>query len=289
MARSLPQKRFSDRSLAAALLANFLIGLFLFVSQLHAATNELTAELKRPKRMGMTLIAQTAGNLYDISSRSHEAEGRLVIAPNYKLNDSYRLSLSNTLIQNFEQGRETRLGNSKLSLSHVPLYLTEDTILIAVGGLRLPTNVEDRKQNTYNGSLVLEPTLLTNWTVLGSPFVTVMGLYLTKNTHTYDRNAKGGANTDYSASPYFGIEKEFLPKFSILIDGDYTYARTYQNSMRTQFSIGQSITYQHNKDLSVTVGHTNAGDALKANGTDYDISVFDANHSVVYANVRAVF
>jgi hypothetical protein len=265
------------------------LGTLVFVAQTFASTNELTAELKRPKRLQVTLLAQTASNLYGTESRDHEAEGRLVIAPSYKLGANYRLSLSNTLIQNFEQERETRLGNSKLTLSHVPLYLTDDTILIAAGGLRLPTNVEDRHRNTYNGSLVLEPNLITNWTVYGSPFVTVLGAYLTKNTHTYDRNAGGGANTSYSTTGYFGIEKEFLPKFSILLDGDYTYARTYQNSMRTQFSIGQSITYQHDKDLSVTIGHSNAGDALKANGTDYNIAVFDGNFSVVYANIRAVF
>lgn len=265
------------------------LGLLVLVSDAFAATNELTAELKRPKRLQITLLAQTMSNLYGTESRDHEAEGRLVIAPSYKLGDNYRISLSNTIIQNFENERQTRLGNSKLLLSHVPIYLTNDTMLIATGGMRLPTNVEDRHLNTYNGSLVLDPNVITNWTVLGSPFVSVVGVYLTKNTHTYDRNASGGANTSYSAMGYFGIEKEILPKLTFLVDGDYTYARTYQGSMRTLFSMGQSLTYQHNKDLSLTVGHSNGGDALKANGTDYNIAVFDGRQSVVYANIRAVF
>lgn len=265
------------------------LGVLVYVAQAQAATNQLTAELKRPKRLQVTVLAQTASNLYQSGSERREAEGRLILTPSYKLGVNYRLSLSNSIIQNFEQERETRFGNSKLSLSHVPLYLTDDTILIASGGVRLPTNVEDRKRNTYNGSLVLEPTLLTNWTLLGSPFVTVLGLYLTKNTHTFDRNSRGSANTSYSATSYAGIEKQILPKLSLLVDGDYTYARTYQNSLRTQFSIGQSMTFQFNKDLSFTIGHTNAGDALRANGTDYNVSVFDGNFSVIYANVRAVF
>jgi hypothetical protein len=265
------------------------LGLAVLVSDAFAATNELTAELKRPKRLQVTLLAQTMSNLYGTDSRDNEAEGRLVIAPSYKLGQDYRLSLSNTIIQNFVRERQTRLGNSKLLLSHVPIYLTNDSMLIAAGGFRLPTNVEDRHLNTYNGSLVLEPNLITNWKVFGSPFVSVLGLYLTKNTHTYDRNASGGANTSHSEMAYFGIEKELLPKLTFLVDGDYTHARTYQNSMRTMFSMGQSLTYQHNKDLSVTVGHSNGGDALKANGTDYNIAVFDGRQSVVYANIRTVF
>jgi hypothetical protein len=265
------------------------LGLLVYVAQTQAATNQLTTELKRSKRLQITVLAQTASNLYQAGSERREAEGRLIFTPSLKLGSKYRLSLSNIIIQNFEQERETRFGNSKLSLNRMPLTLTDDTILIASAGVRLPTNVEDRKRNTYNGSLVLEPTLLTNWTILGSPLVTVFGLYLTKNTHTFDRNSSDGANTSYSAAGYAGIEKEIIPKFSMLVDGDYTYARTYQNSLRTQFSIGQSMTYQRNKELSFTVGHTNSGDALKANGTDYNVSIFDGNFSVVYANVRAIF
>ena len=272
--------------MARALLA---LGILLHALQAGAATNELTTQLQQPKRFKATLLAQTESNLFETESKSYDAKGKMNLGLSYKLAENYRAGLTGGFIQEYDGGREATGTNWKATVTRVPIAVTQDSSLVLVGGGRLPTNVQDRDKNSFNGSLLTETSLITNWTLAGVPFATVYGLYLTKNFHDYDRGASGKANTDYIVINYFGVEKYITSKLSFLVDGDYTYARTYQGSLRTLFSIGQSFTYEFNQDLSVTVGHSNGGDALAVNGTDYDISVFDGNTSVIYANLRAVY
>lgn len=266
------------------------LGILLLVQNAQAATNVITTELQRPKRFQVSAIAQTESNLYEDEARERDSKGRISLTPSYKLTSEYQVSLSMGLMQDFERNERAQVTNFRLSLAHVPVRITEDSYLIPVVGVRLPTNVLDRKENSYNGSALAEGTILTNWRVANVNFTTVYGAYLLKNFHTWEQAASHAANLSYSVRNYFGIEKYIIAdKLSILFDGDYTYAETYTGSMRTLFSLSQSITYEYSRQFSVTAGHSNGGDALKANGRDYDISVYDGNTSTVYAYVRAVY
>lgn len=233
--------------------------------------------------------AQAITNLYATNSQDKDAQAELTLAPSYRITDSLKLGASATVRQQLQFPNDSELTNTRISLTHLPIQLTQDSILIAAGSAIAPTNEKDRKKNSFSGALTFEPLVLTNFTVLGQSFVALTGLNLRKNVHAWDRNAAGQANINYSAGYYLGFEKEILPKLSLTIDGEYKYARTYQNSMRTNFVLGQELSYQYEKDLMFALGHSNDGDALKANGTDYDVQVFDGNTSVIYANVRATY
>lgn len=266
------------------------LGILLLVSAAAgAATNELTAQLKSPQRLRVSVKAEAISNLYETSSRDANAQAELTLNPSYKVSESLKIGLRSTVRQELHFPNDSELTNTKLSLTRVPLTLTHDSSLILGGGVFIPTNEKDRKKNSFNTALTFEPLMLTNFTLMGSNFVALSGLNLRKNIHTYDRNASGSANISYSAGLYGGIEKEILPNLTLTVDGEYKYARTYQNSMRTNFALSQELTYQVDKDLSFSIGHSNDGDALKASGTDYDIQVFDGNTSVVYANVRSSY
>lgn len=265
------------------------LGVLLISSIAVGTTNELTAELQRPKRLQIVVQAQAMSNLYQADSGERSANSRIAFAPSHKVGKSLRIGTSTSAIQQTEPVAKGSISNTRLTVTHVPVALSEDTVFIPVAGGVAPTNEDDRKFNSYNGGALLEGTLITNFTILGSPFAGVTGLALAKNFHTWDRTNTGAANINYKADLYFGVEKALTRKLTFLLDGDYIYARTYVDTLRTQFAIGQSLTWEENKTWSFTIGHSNGGDALKANGTDYNISVFDGNTSVVYANIRAVY
>jgi hypothetical protein len=266
------------------------LGILLLGQQVYGqAANQLTTQLQQPKRYRITTVAQTESNLYETGAREYDAKGRLTIAPSYKFSDNYRATVSASLLQDFEGGREGLLSNAKATVTHLPIKISQDSMIIPVAGLRLPTNVKDRKDNSFVTAALVEASLLTNWTIKNVPFSTIYAVYLTKNFHEFERGRAGNDNTDYSIINYAGIEKYITRKLSILIDGDYSYGRTYRGNPKKLFSVGQSLTYEFSNDLSVTVGHSNGGNAFQANGTDYDVQVFDENRSIVYANVRAVY
>lgn len=253
-----------------------------------ATTNELTAELKSPKKLRVTAVVQGLSTLHKNEQNGRDSYGRILIAPSYPLNDDYRATLSGSLLQNFNQEQRTSASNAKLSISRKPLALTQDTLFIPAGGLRLPTNEYDRRDNTFNGAVLLEPQMLTQFNLKGVNFTMITMLTATKNIHTYTRNNAGSANVSYSIAPGLGFETYIYKNFALSIDGTYTYARTYQDTPRTSFSLGQSLTYEQ-PAWSLTIGHYNEADALKYNGTESNINVFDSNTSAVYGQVRVIY
>lgn len=264
------------------------LGVLLKSSIAVGTVNELKAELQRPKRLQIVMQAQAMSNLYEADSGERSSNSRISLAPSYKLKNM-RLGASTSVIQQTEPVAKGTVSNTRLTVTHVPIALSEDTVFIPVAGGVAPTNEEDRRFNSYNGGALLEGTTITSFAVFGENFAGIAGIALAKNFHTWDRTNTGAANIDYKADFYFGIEKALGRKLTFLLDGDYIYARTYVDTLRTQFAIGQSLTWQENKIWSFTIGHSNDGDALKANGTDYNISVYDGRTSVVYANIRAVY
>jgi len=226
--------------------------------------------------------------LHNVDSQQRQSDGRMTLGASYPVWEKWRTSASIVGIQDFAQSKKASFGNARVAVSRSAYRLTEDTVFIPAIGLRLPTNVDDRKSKTYNGSGGIRPLLLTNWSIAGSPLATILSVEAIKNHHTYNRAASGDANLDHQITTYLGVEKPLGGGFSFLLDGDYTYAQTYEKSMRTLFSMGQSVTYEH-KQISITIGHSNDGDALMANGRDYNVQVFDQNTSVVYVNTRFVY
>lgn len=191
-------------------------------------------------------------------------------------------------IQGLDTAQKTYLSNAKLSFSHSAIRLTQDTSLLAGAGLRLPTNVEDRKLKSYNGAAYIAPQLLTNWSPSGFTFTTLYRLEAQKNSHYWDRTASGAANLSYSVVNYLGVEHYLTEHISILVDGDYTYARTYQNSLRTNFSVGKSITYEAPSGAS-RLGTATAPMPCWPMVRTTNIKAFDEKTSAVYINTRIVF
>ena len=251
-------------------------------------TSELRTQLEGKKKLEVAATIYAESTLHNPDSVDRSAESRINLAASYPLSDKIRSALSVSAIQGLDTAQKTYLSNAKLSFSHSAIRLTQDTSLLAGAGLRLPTNVEDRKLKSYNGAAYIAPQLLTNWSPSGFTFTTLYRVEAQKNSHYWDRTASGAANLSYSVVNYLGVEHYLTEHISILVDGDYTYARTYQNSLRTNFSVGESITYEAPK-WSLTLGHSNGADALLANGQDYNIKAFDEKTSAVYINTRIVF
>ena len=254
----------------------------------NGTTNELKMELKSAKRLRVATTMQVSSTLQKTEQDGREAFGRILLAPSYLLSDDYRIGATGSLIQNFNEEQKTTYGNTRVSLSRKPLQLTQDSSLILIAGGRLPTNPDDRRDNTFNGSVLIDPNLITEWNIFGQRFTTTLELILSKNFHTYDRNNSSAANMSYTAINYFGVETHISDRVLLTVDGDYTYGRSYQDTPMTTFSLGQSLTYEQT-DWSLTLGHTNSAQALKANGSDYNISAFDKHTSAVFSSLRFVY
>ncbi len=251
-------------------------------------TNELKMELQSVQRLRIATTFQAASTMHKTEQDGRDSFGRIILAPSYLISNDYRIGATGSLIQNLNEEQKTVFGNTKLSVSRKALQLTQDTSLVLSGGGRLPTNPDDHRDNTFNGSLLIEPYLITEWNILGQGITTTYQLIAAKNFHTYDRNNVSAPNMSYTVVQYFSIDTYIMKNLALTLDGDYTYSRSYQDTPKTLYSIGQALTYEQPK-WSVSVGHTNAADVFRANGRDRNVSVFDQNTSSIYGQVRVVY
>jgi hypothetical protein len=91
-------------------------------------------------------------------------------------------------------------------------------------------------------------------------------------------------NFTYSSSQTLALSYEWPVGISISATLVHRNALTYQSNIRESFEISEELGYEINKTFSVAVGHTNSGNALKANGVDSNIQLMDENSSMVYAS-----
>lgn len=276
------------RNLTNCLIAAAVAALTVVSDSTLATTNQLTTELTSVKKLRVTALLQAISTLHKNEQNGRQSSGRIVLSPSYQLSPDYRAILTGSLIQNLDEERKTQFSNTKLSISRQPLALTPDTALVLSAGGRLPTNEDDRRDNTFNGSILFEPQAFTEWNLRGFRFTTIYALSAIKNFHTYSRNHVGQGNMSYSVTPYLGFETYLAKNLVLTIDGDVSFARTYDDSPRTLFSLGQSLTFDQ-KGWSATIGHTNAADAFTYNGTDSNVRLFDDNTSAVYGQLRVAY
>lgn len=251
-------------------------------------TNELKMELKAVKRLRISTTLLASSTLQKSEQDGRDSFGRILLAPSYSLSEDYRIGASGSLTQRNDQEQKSQIGNTKVTLTRQPIALTNDTQLILIAGGRLPTNPEMRRDDTYNGAVLIDPILMSDWRILGRNFTTTYQLTAAKNFHKYDRNNVGSANISYSFVHYVSVDTEIFRNVIFTLEGDYTYARSYQNTPRSLYSLGQVLTYQRPK-WSAAIGHTNSADMFKYDGRESNVALFDKHTSAIYGLVNFVY
>lgn len=139
--------------------------------------------------------------------------------------------------------------------------------------------VKDQLQTALSGKIGLSLSPSD-----GQGFGASMGLSLGRNFHAYEEDINGNNLTQYSSNQSLGIN---------YLNGDWSFSVafnnhtgvTYKNSVKSGFSINEDLGYLINDNISCSIGHTNAGSTLRANGTDSNIDLYNENNSTVYGTL----
>lgn len=109
-----------------------------------------------------------------------------------------------------------------------------------------------------------------------------------QNVHAYETNINGAGLFKYRSNQsinlgysykYFSFSTEFINKSRW----------TYQGNTNNFFEHTEEIGYGISDHFSVALGHTNAGNAIKDNAVDSNLSVFSENDSMIYVSTGLAF
>jgi len=155
--------------------------------------------------------------------------------------------------------------------------------------LALPTSKASRKEKSLQASVGARPTINFDFAKIGFRNLKMFyGLSVSKNVHKYSTATDGSSNNEWGISNIVGAGLTLSKKLELAATFFQRNNFTYLGYLRQSFRHDERLSYALNDTISLGVGHTNEGSALKPNGEDTS-SVFDRNNSEVYFSLNASF
>jgi hypothetical protein len=265
-----------------------------FISLESAAQNTQTSVTKLPiqevegdrdKRLSVSTGMEYSQKIAVEEQGQRESSTDFALALGYKTSALSTLTAKATVSKENNGPKNTSISNTQIILG-IKGYNFNDRLKSAhaLTGV-IPTNEKSQKQDRLQGAVVI-----SNGFTYTIPSIKIdYRLGLSKNFHEFDHNADGKANIEYGLSNSLALDIPVYKAFHISLDTIYRNSRTYRNFSRSSFGFNADLNYDFTEKLTINLGTSNEASALKANGTDSNISAYDDKSSVIRAGLTYVY
>lgn len=267
-------------------------GLFISAGHSYAQnTASMTSTTNLPpktqKSWSLPLSYELDTTLHQEGSYERQVQQVFSIAPGYRFSSSWKLGSTVSVIKDDSVSGvgNTIFDNTSISLSYNRPLLTHLNWKTSAGGV-IPTNQEQREQTTFQGAARLSTGLAIDSLVLQSSLSYTISF--NRNFHEYNINADGKFNTRDSIGQTIGYDIPITSKISFSTSFFYQMAHNYADELSTRFSAGADLNWTPLKNLTLIVGTSNDGNALKPNGRDSNIEFFNDNTSIIKLGVNYI-
>lgn len=237
------------------------------------------------KRWTLPMTLETSSTLHAQDAYERQAMTSLSLAPSYLISRGLKLSVATMIYKEDTGAGNSGVDNTLIALS-LAKPLTKETSWFGTLGAIAPTNEELRDQTSYQGAARLGGGLNFANLIFDSSLRYVLNY--TRNFHEFSQTASGGFNVRQTLVQTLEYTLPFNDQWSLQTVFSYTYGLTYQDDMRTKFYAGADINWSVMKNLIITAGTSNEGNALKPNGSDSNINFYDDTSSVVKLGITYV-
>lgn len=274
---------FDQATVRKVSLGFVLGGILMAASLVHAQTFSEQAALKSnpkviQKAWNLPVVLETSSSMHSSNSYERQAMTSLTLAPSYKISEAVKL-FGSTLFYKEETGAgDSGMDNTRLGLA-LSKKLSKQTLWSNTISVVVPTNKILRDETSYQGAV--RGATGVSWSKLPMDSVLSYNLSYTRNFHEYDLTAGGSFNVRETVAQTLEYSLPVVSKLSLLTSFSYSYGLTYEDDSRSKFYVGADLSWAFNQALSMSVGTSNEGNALKPNGSDSNIEFYNDNSSVV--------
>lgn len=257
-----------------------LVSVVLLASSGRAQTSSVTQikpeTMDHDKNLGILASIEYSQKVAVDEKSERESATSILLAPSYKLSGVATLSAKAILNKDNYGPRNTTLSHTTISLAIKGFQLSDKlTTTHALLGV-IPTDEQARKEDRLQGAIGISNGLKLDTQLAQLDYK----LQLKRNFHEYTVNFEGRPNIEYTLSNALAVTIPITDKFSFISAGIYKNGRTYKGFERTSFELNFDINYDFTPQLSLNLGTSNDGNALKANGVDSNISAYNEDTSV---------
>lgn len=254
-------------------------------------TSQSSAQASIPPVESASIVSgkfslENSQNLYNDVNKINSTE--LTLWPTFKLGES-SLSILVSISQDHQ-------GVQNSTLSNTAVTWTLPSVKDLAGGLKwapslsatLPTDREAYKNNRLQGGLAVISTLGKSKETSSIPLDMAWSIRLGRNIHEFNLSAEGEPLVEYSLRNRLSFEYYFTDAVTVSLLSDYLLGRTYGGVIRPKFANALDLNLEVIKNWVVNMGVSTDGDALKYNGTDSNIELFNENTSVLRLGITYV-
>lgn len=276
-------KEFITRNIQGGFVAaSFLLGAYVNAQPTTTGVNALEIEKPAlPHKWSLPVSFEYASSLQPKNAYERKVQESFTLIPTYKISDSAKASVMTALYRddsNDEAGGTADWDNTRVSISFSRPVLQNKTWSNSIS-TTIPTNRSLREQTSYQGGLKLAAGLQFDEVAFGSSLG--CALSYTRNFHEFDMTADGGFNVretvgaglDWSLPLYHSLNLQ-----SVFV---YTAGKTYRDDLRTKFVTEANLNWQAARELTLSAGTSNEGNALGPNGKDSNIEFFNDTTSMI--------
>jgi len=239
------------------------------------------------RRVSALLFTELGSNFYPWGSVDHQAYLSLFGVLGIRFNPEWRLSVLAPASKNLSGLREFTLFDVALLAGYRPLPLGPYLMLMPQAGIVLPTSERSRKRESlyFGARTVLR--LMSNFS--GLPKLSWLSssydLSLTKAFHEFETATTGALNSEYRVSQWINVSASPNDAWRVSTDFIRSSNLSYQGKLRHSFSITETVSYSLASGKMVSVGISNEGDVLRANGIDSNLAIFDTVSSRAFVSL----
>lgn len=254
-----------------------------FAQQTSLQQSLLTGSKQRGWKVSSSLMASS--NLRSQDSQDSQSELAWSLSPQVQLTSDIALRASASGTQQMGQERKSTLNNTKLSLRHSLISISDNVLLLPQLSALAPTNSDLRDGQSYQGGVAVESSLITNFKIMKQNFDMIYSASLGQSFHQFVRARSGESNTEYTLAQSITLESLLGKNWSIALTGEYIAARTYSQRIRNTYALTEELTYQLDKISWISIGHTYGANVLGPDGTSQDVRFFGSRDSILFSSL----
>lgn len=214
-----------------------------------------------------------------------EASTDLSFVATYKINELYNLSAKTALTQELNGPRNSAISDTTVGFGVKGIKINDQWITTHAMSAILPTSETSQERDRLRTAIAISNGVSYSGDLLKAKY----SLGLSKNFHEFDQNAEGTFLNEYRITNLISLIVTVSDKFSVSVSGLYRISYTYDKIDRYGFGTFGDLNYAFKEDLFTNLGVSTEGNALKSNGVDSNINIYDDTASVVRAGLTYVY
>ncbi|MGE0616105.1 MAG: hypothetical protein AB7P04_10730 [Bacteriovoracia bacterium] len=262
---------------------------FLWTSILVGSSALAVESSSEGARFGFAAELQASSSLHAWDDSLHRADLSATLNPTYRFSSAYTLGAVAVIVQDLSDSRELRSQKTQIYLTRSEISLSPTLELNVTGSANIPLSRIERDNQQLITTLRIAPRLLftapESWGWEVSAFY---DLGFARHLHEYSTTLDGKANPRYSLSHRLNAVAPIYKKLAFETNFTFTTAWTYEGAIKNQFNWDQALSLGLSEHFTASVGHTNSGSGLKANGVDSNISLYNPNSSSAFLSLEYI-